>query len=122
MSTLRAHANLCVFNRRECVFDHEMHMNTLECSFVVHHQLQSQYRMNTVQFQVSHYILHIHVYLRTHVSIHCSKPMAVHMSGLYSSTAVVVVMQFAHYGVWCLPKAGANINLGVRALKHAVHM
>ena len=27
-----------------CVCDHEMHMNTLECSFVVHHQLQSQNR------------------------------------------------------------------------------
>ena len=75
-----------------------MHMNTLECSFVVHHQLQSQYSINTVQFQVSHYILHIHVYIRTHVSIHC-KPMTVHMSGLYSSIAVVVVMQYAHYGV-----------------------
>ena len=48
--------------------------------------------------------------------------MTVHMSGLYTSTAVVVVMQYAHYGVWSLPKAGANINLGVQALKHAVHM
>ena len=95
VSTLRAHANLCVFN-------HEMHMNTLECSFVVHHQLQSQYSINTVQFQVSHYIyiyiLCIYIYIHTHVSIHC-KPMAVHMSGLYNSTAVVVVMQYAHYGV-----------------------
>ena len=78
-------------------------MNTLECSFVVHHQLQSQYSMNIGQFQVSHYILRIYVYIRTHVSIYC-KPMAVHMSGLYSSIAVVVVMQYAHYGVWCLPK------------------
>ena len=34
----------------------------------------------------------------------CTTPMAVHMSGLYSSTAVVVVMQYAHYGVWSLPK------------------
>ena len=59
--------------------------------------------MNIVQFQVSHYILCIYVYIRTHVSIYC-KPMAVHMSGLYSSIAVVVVMQYAHYGVWCLPK------------------
>ena len=61
VSTLRAHANLCVFN-------HEMHMNTLECSFVVHHQLQSQYSINIVQFQVSHYIyiayIHIHTYTR----------------------------------------------------------
>ena len=28
----------------------------------------------------------------------------VHMSGPYSSIAVVVVMQYAHYGVWGLPK------------------
>ena len=82
--TLRAHANLCV-----C--DHEMHVNTLECSFVVHHQLQSQYSINIVQFQVSHYILRIYVHICTHVSIHCS-------------IAVVVVMQYAHFGVWCLPK------------------
>ena len=29
--------------RRGCVFNHEMHMNTLESSLVAHHQLQSQY-------------------------------------------------------------------------------
>ena len=55
---MQTHANLCVFN-------HERHMNTLECSFVVHHQLQSQYiqvRMNTVQCHVSH-ILCTYVYV-----------------------------------------------------------
>ena len=33
-----------VYSEKSCkgdVFDHEMHMNTLECSFVVHRQLQS---------------------------------------------------------------------------------
>ena len=67
-----------------CVF--EMHMNTLECSLVVHHQLQSQYSMNTVQF-----IKCVHMYLPIYIYI-CTKPMVVHMSGLYSSTVVVVVV------------------------------
>ena len=31
-------------HKRVCVFDHEMHMNTLESSFLVHHYLQSQCR------------------------------------------------------------------------------
>ena len=86
--------------QRRCVFDQEMHMNTLECSFVVQHQLQSH---STDQNEYSAmscipYVMYAYV------------PMVVHpyMSGLYiySSTAVVVgcAVLLYGYGVWSLPK------------------
>ena len=49
--------------RRGFVFDHEIHMNTLECSFAIHHQLQSQYRSEWIHYNVMHpmYYVRIHI-------------------------------------------------------------
>ena len=74
--------------------------------------------MNTKLFHASHYILRI--YVHTYIRIYAlSQWLYIRMSGLYStvvySTVVVVVMHYAHYGVWCSPKvsvwAGTNGHL-----------
>ena len=81
----------------------KLHMNTLECSFVVHHQLQSQ---GTDQNEYSAmscipYVMYIRM---------CALSQWLHiqpyMSGLYRSTAVVVgcAVLLYGYGVWSLPK------------------
>ena len=73
--------------RRGCVFDHEMRAYAYEYTWVLiccpsPITVTVQISMDTLQCHASHI-------LRTHMC---------------TSTAIVVVMQYAHYGVWCLPK------------------
>ena len=77
VSTQRTHANLCV-----CLKCISIHLSA--------HWFCPSPITVTVQYEYSA------IYkMRTYVSIYlyiCTKPMAVHMSGLYSSTVVVVVV------------------------------